>query len=312
LQAWVDRTLRDDRIDAVIVFSSAMAQYVPSTIRANVFVDFVDVDSAKWSQYATMKQWPLSWIYRREGTRLLEFERATARRATLSFFVTEAEAGLFRRLAPGSAGRVAMISNGVDAGFFRPDLAMPSPFAPGSRPIVFTGAMNYWPNIDAVRWFAWEIFPALREAVVGAQFVIVGMRPAPAVKALQNEAIIVTGDVADVRPYLRHAAVVVAPMRIARGVQNKVLEAMAMARPVVASEACVTGIDAMAGRDFLTAGDSAEFVAAVRSILASPQRGDLVGRAARRRVVERYDWEQQWERLDDCLSGHGLPVIAAA
>jgi sugar transferase (PEP-CTERM/EpsH1 system associated) len=297
LRAWVDRTLAEQRIDAIVVFSSAMAQYVPASHPARVFVDFVDVDSAKWLQYADAKKWPLSWLYRREGTRLFEFERAAANHATRSFFVTDAEAELFRRLAPSAADRVETIGNGVDAEFFAPG-DWPSPFPAGSPTIVFTGAMDYWPNVDAVRWFATSVLPPLRSVAPGVRFAVVGMRPASAVKALAGGEIEVTGAVADIRPYLHHAAVVVAPLRIARGVQNKVLEAMAMGRPVVASDACASALDVVVGRDLLSAGDAAQFVAAIRSLLADPARAAGIGRAARRRVLERYGWDAQLAPID--------------
>jgi len=311
LHAWVNRTLAEQRIDTIVVFSSAMAQYVPPEHPARVLVDFVDVDSAKWLQYADAKRWPLSWLYRREGTRLFEFERAAAHLATRSFFVTEAETELFRRLAPATASRVETIGNGVDAEFFAPG-EWPSPFPAGSPTIVFTGAMDYWPNIDAVRWFAADVFPPLRAVVPGVRFAIVGMRPAPAVKALAGNSIIVTGTVCDIRPYLHHAAVVVAPLRIARGVQNKVLEAMAMERPVVASDACATAIDAVVGRDLLGAGDAAQFVAAMESLLADPGRSAALGRAARRCILERYSWDAQLARIDRHLDAAPLASSAAA
>jgi sugar transferase (PEP-CTERM/EpsH1 system associated) len=311
LHAWVNRTLNEQPIDAIVVFSSAMAQYVPTMHPARVFVDFVDVDSAKWLQYADAKKWPLSWLYRREGTRLFEFERAAAHHATRSFFVTEAETELFRRLAPAAASRVETIGNGVDSEFFAPR-EWPSPFPAGSPTIVFTGAMDYWPNMDAVRWFAANVLPRLRAAVPGVRFAIVGMRPAPAVKALAGNGIIVTGTVPDIRAYLHHAAIVVAPLRIARGVQNKVLEAMAMERPVVASEACAAAIDAVVGRDLLSASDAAQFVEAIQSLLADPGRAATLGRAARRCILERYSWDAQLAAIDRHLDAAPRASSAAA
>jgi len=220
-----------------------MAQYVAGAdAPRTVLIDFVDVDSAKWVQYADSRWWPLSWVYRREGSRLLAFERAAADRATRAFFVTDAEADLFRRLAPGCVGRIETIGNGVDTEQYAPSEALPSPFAAGSLPVVFTGAMDYWPNVDGVRWFAEEVMPRVLDALPSAHFTIVGMRPTAAVKALASAHVTVTGTVPDVRPYLQHAAVVVAPLRVARGIQNKILEAMAMARPVVATDACGAGL----------------------------------------------------------------------
>ncbi len=300
LRAWVARTLRTQAIDATVVFSSAMAQYVTDAPLPTL-VDFVDVDSAKWTQYAAQHRWPLSWLYRREGERLLAFERSVAQRATHSFFVTENETALFLSRAPECAGRVEAMSNGVDADFFSPQHEFGSPYADGELPLVFTGAMDYWPNIDAVTWFASEILPALRARWPQMRFYIVGRSPTPAVLALASEGVVVTGTVDDVRPYLRHAALIVAPLRLARGIQNKVLEAMAMGRPVVASRECAEPVDAVEARDLMTAGTVAEYQRQIETLLLSPERAAAMGQAARQRVVERYSWTAHLARIDRYL-----------
>jgi len=313
LARWVDTTLANEAIDACIVFSSAMAQYVAGAdAPRTVLIDFVDVDSAKWAQYANSRWWPLSWVYRREGSRLLAFERAAADRATRAFFVTDAEADLFRRLAPGCVGRIETIGNGVDTEQYAPSQALPSPFAAGSLPVVFTGAMDYWPNVDGVRWFAEEVLPRVLDALPNAHFTIVGMRPTAAVKALASARVTVTGTVPDVRPYLQHAAVVVAPLRVARGIQNKILEAMAMARPVVATDACGAGIDAVNGRHFVTAHDAATMADAVVSLLRDGEAARMMGNAARARIVARYTWAAQLRLLEEALAPATLSAAAAA
>lgn len=290
LQAWVDRTLREQKIDVAVIFSSAMAQYVNGVPNLRTLVDFVDVDSAKWTQYALNHRWPLSWLYRREGERLLAFERSVAQRATHSFFVTENETELFCRNAPECIGRVGAMCNGVDAEFFSPDHVLSSPYAPDERPLVFTGAMDYWPNIDAVTWFASEVLPQLLQRWPGLRFYIVGRSPTPAVQALACEHVVVTGTVDDVRPYLQHAAVVVAPLRLARGIQNKVLEAMAMGLPVVASQECSGSVDAVPGWDFLTAKSVEDYQREIEALLNSPDRALTIGMAARAQVLARYSW----------------------
>ena len=311
LQDWVDRTIGEAKIDAAIVFSSAMAQYVAGHRQLRTLVDFVDVDSAKWSQYAPNHRWPLSWLYRREGERLLAHERAVAATATRSFFVTENEAELFCSLAPECREHVEPMCNGVDADFFSPKPALPYPFSDGGLPLVFTGAMDYWPNIDAVTWFAGDILPKLRQRRPNLRFYIVGRSPTPAVEALAGEHVIVTGTVPDVRPYLQHAAVVVAPLRLARGIQNKVLEAMAVGMPVVASTECAGPVDAVPGRDFLTAGSVDEYVAQIESLLDAPERASAMGEAARRQVLARYSWAAHLSRIDRYLdSTAGEQVIA--
>ena len=301
LQAWVDRTLREQRIDAAVIFSSVMGRFVQDAAWLRKLVDFVDVDSLKWTQYAANHRWPMSWLYRREGRCLLAFERALASRAERSFFVTENEVDLFRGLAPECADQVEAMCNGVDADYFSPQHVLPSPFQAGEMAVVFTGAMDYWPNIDAVTWFAQEMLPRLLEKRPAVRFYIVGRTPTDAVQALGGKHIAVTGTVADVRPYLQHAAAVVAPLRLARGVQNKILEAMAMGVPVVSSQECSTAIDALPGRDFLTAGSAAEFVSQVEWVLAEPERAAGVGTAARQRVLERYSWDAHLSVIDRYL-----------
>ncbi len=311
LQRWVDQTLGEQAIDAVVIFSSAMAQYVDQIGQLPVVVDFVDVDSAKWTQYAPAHRWPMSWLYRREGERLLAFERAVAARAARGFFVTDNETDLFRRLAPECASRVAAMNNGVDADFFCPRPTVPSPYAEGELPVVFTGAMDYWPNIDAVTWFAQEALPLLRRNKPAARFWIVGRGPTAAVQALAGEGIVITGTVPDVRPYLQHAAVVVAPLRVARGIQNKILEAMAMGRPVVASTACAGAIDAEPGRDLLPAESASDFVAAIDGLLNDSGRAATIGESARQRVLGRYSWEAHMSGIDRYLTRE-FPGGAAA
>jgi polysaccharide biosynthesis protein PslH len=312
LQRWVRQTVQREKIDAVVVFSSSMAQYAEG-LGLPTLVDLVDVDSAKWTAYADAHRWPMSWLYRREGTRLLACERAVVAGAARSFLSTEKEAALFRSLAPGCAGQVEAMNNGVDAEYFAPDPARPSPFAAGEVPVVFTGAMDYWPNVDAVSWFAREMLPALRRARPTLRFHIVGRSPSAAVQALAGDAVHVSGTVPDVRPYLQHAAVVVAPLRLARGVQNKVLEAMAMGRPVVAARGCGEAIHATAGAELLLADDAAGHVDHVLALLADPQRAAQIGQAGRRRVVSDYAWAAQFAGFDRHLAGalRAAPLAAA-
>jgi sugar transferase (PEP-CTERM/EpsH1 system associated) len=305
LHRFVADTVRTRRVDTAVVFCAAMAQYVTRVPALRMLIDFVDVDSAKWSDYAQARRWPLSWLYRREAQTLLAFERSVAHRAARAFFVTDAEVALWRRVAPDLADKASALGNGVDTEYFTPSFTSDSPFAAGSLPIVFTGAMNYWPNVDAVRWFANEVLPALRTRFPSAHFTIVGMNPSPVVTALAGDGVTVTGTVADVRPYLRHAAVVVAPLRIARGIQNKILEAMAMGCAVVASHACVAPIDAVPGRDLIAATEPAEFVAALARLLEQPAHARAVGERARARMLARHAWEAQFAPLDVALARAG-------
>jgi sugar transferase (PEP-CTERM/EpsH1 system associated) len=305
LAAWVDRVLTQVRPDTVFVYSSAMAQYVLGAAPRprRIVMDFIDVDSDKWRQYAETQNWPMNWVYRREDRTLLSFDRRVAKAADASFFVSESEADLFRRLAPESAAKVFAVGNGIDAAYFSPETAYANPYDGGGPALVFTGAMDYWPNVDAVIWFAREVFPRVRERFHEAVFVIVGSRPTAEVLQLGGlPGVSVTGRVADVRPYLAHAAAAVVPIRIARGIQNKVLEAMAMARPVVTTPQALEGIDAAPGVHLSLAGDTDAFAAATVDAVADPAAAEM-GRAARARVVDAYGWPAKLAQFDSIIGG---------
>jgi sugar transferase (PEP-CTERM/EpsH1 system associated) len=305
MHRWVAELRARQNVDAVVVFSSPMAQYAGPQGRsmdASVLVDFVDVDSAKWAQYAGKHAWPMSWVYAREGRLLLDYERAVALQAKRSFFVTENETAIFRGLAPESAHRVDPVGNGVDADYFAPDVQRGSPFGDVAGPaVVFTGAMDYWPNIDAVTWFADSILPQLHRQWPALRFYIVGRSPPPSVTALASDKVIVTGTVPDVRPYLQHADVVVAPMRVARGVQNKILEAMAMGRPVVTTPACAAAIDARDGVELQSASSETEFAEVIDRLLRGAEQATAVGAAGRRCVQRSYSWDAHLRGMDRYL-----------
>lgn len=317
LAAWVRDTVATHRIRDAVAFSGPMAQYLNTPGLSRRIVDFCDVDSAKWTQYAADRRWPMSWLYRREGARLLAFERRAAAATEASLFVTEAEADIFRRAAPEVAAKVRAMQNGVDADFFSPEHRFDSPYPEGGPVLVFTGAMDYWPNVDAVTWFAADILPAIRARVPYVRFWIVGMNPAPAVQALAaSEGVSVTGTVPDVRPYLAYADVVVAPLRIARGIQNKVLEAMAMARPVVLSAAPAVGLAAEEGRDCEIAGDAQGFADKVVELLEQPARRSAMGEAGRDAVLRGYSWTAHLAQLETLFTlrraGEAVPAPVSA
>lgn len=303
LQRWVSEVAAQHPLQASVVFSSSMAPLAQSLAPGvPMLVDFVDVDSAKWTQYAPEHRWPLSWLYRREGRTLLAFERRVAAQARQSFFVTPNEVALFVGQAPESQGRVQPLCNGVDADFFQPAAAHASPFSADELPIVFTGAMDYWPNIDGVSWFVADMLPALRARWPQARFYIVGRSPSAAVRALAAADVVVTGTVPDVRPYLQHAAAVVAPLRVARGIQNKILEAMAMAQPVITVGSCADAIGANAEQGLLRAETPAEFVEALGPLLADAPARRALGDHARQYVLQGFSWQAHLAGLDRFLT----------
>jgi sugar transferase (PEP-CTERM/EpsH1 system associated) len=297
LQEAVDNILARHSIETIYVFSSQMAQYVPARPRQRVIMDFVDVDSAKFEAYAKTSTGLSRWMMAREGNLLAAFERSIAARADASILVSRAEADVFIERA--GAERVHVVENGIDTEFFDPVGSFKQIETMGAL-IVFTGQMDYRPNIEAVTWFVETILPHVRVAHPNARFAIVGRNPTDAVKALAKlPGVIVTGEVADVRGWLAAASVVVAPLKLARGIQNKVLEAMAMARPVVASQAAAEGIDhADTIRVGHTVGEIAE---QITNLLADPAGAAKLGQAARARVQERYSWAACLAPLDGIL-----------
>lgn len=293
----VEHVLAGHDVTTIFAFSGQMAQYLPENFAGQTVMDFVDMDSAKFAAYAQAARGPMRWLMRREARLLGRFEREVAGRADASLFVSAAEATLFA--ASGAGGKVFAVENGIDTQYFDPAAAYERPKE--TRPlIVFTGQMDYRPNIDAVDRFARRILPLVRDSVPGACFTIVGRKPDRRVLALAAlPGVLVTGEVPDIRGWLASAAVVVAPLGVARGVQNKVLEAMAMARPVVASPAAAEGID-HAGAIRVADGISA-FAAAVVELIGDPAGAAAIGRKARARAIERYGWEARLAALDPIM-----------
>ncbi len=302
LASWVERVMRTVKPAVVFVYSSNMAPYIldqPGAARR--VVDLVDLDSEKWRAYAEERQGPMRWVYRREWRKIADLEQRIARDCDLASLVSNAETALFARLFPVQADRVISVSNGVDHGYFDPDGDYP-PVYDTTRPnFVFTGTMDYPPNADAVIWFANDILPLIRRALPDARFHIVGHNPTEEVRRLGRlDGVNVTGRVADVRPYVVHATASVAPLRIARGIQNKVLEAMALARPVVVTSGALEGIEAEPGTDIVLADSAGDFATACIDLANGPN-GSRIGRAARARVVQTYDWSARLSQYDRFL-----------
>ncbi|HEY0420095.1 MAG TPA: TIGR03087 family PEP-CTERM/XrtA system glycosyltransferase [Acetobacteraceae bacterium] len=300
LKAWVDATMARVDIDIVYIYSTAMAPYVLPINRHGVILDMMDIDSEKWREYGTKSKFPMSAVWAREGRTLLAYEREAARQCDATLLVSDPECRRLVELAPELAPRLHAIEQGVDLERFRPDIALPSPYDVDAPQIVFTGNMDYWPNADAAIWFAREILPLLRARQPAPHFTIVGANPGPEVRALTGLAgVSVTGRVDDVRPYVAHAAVSVSPLRIARGIQNKVLEAMALGRPVVASPQAFEGVRAEAGRDLLVGDDAAAIAARVAEVLDGEH--SHLGAAAREVMVRNYAWSGVLAKLDSVL-----------
>ena len=300
LADWVAATLRERPIDTIYVFSGQMGQYVPADWRGRLVADLVDVDSAKFEEYAARRGGPRGWIDAREGRLLRAVEAGLAARADHTLLVSEAEAELLRsRLLAGIRANVSMLCNGVDAELFDPARVTPQPELAGlGRHVVFTGQMDYAPNVEAARRAIERLMPRIRQRHPAARFHVVGRAPVPELRALDGvNGARVWGEVADVRPFLAAAELVLAPLAIARGVQNKVLEAMAMARAVVLSPEAATGIPGTDGKHFAVGASDDALVAHALALLDQPAKARLIGDTARRLVAERMSWPAVLARL---------------
>ena len=315
----VNRALKRQQFDAVVVYSSGMAQYIPSSWRAKTIVDLVDVDSEKWREYSAKTSWPKNWLYSVESHRLREYEHEIVANFANSMLTTRREADLLNDLDEFTRrARVRIMTNGVDSDYFQPEpsaavggnvirLPLSKTDKPISKPrLVFTGAMDYYANVEAVQWFAAEVFPLIRQQEPQAEFFIVGSDPTAEVRKLAEQpGIIVTGTVEDVRPYLRDAAVCVAPLRIARGIQNKLLEAMACGKAIVATAEAAAGLRVTHEEQLLLANSPTEFAAAVVETIRDESLRENLGFRARRFVETEHNWQPLLQKLIELVETVG-------
>lgn len=310
IRAYVARVIATRPIDCIFVFSGQMAQFIPADFGGRIVMDFGDVDSAKFESYADEGSGPMAWINHREGRLLRAFEKNIAERVDHSLFVSEAEARLFCQRSGMSDERVKAIGNGIDLNFYDCRNVQPERLDNCGSLILFTGQMDYQPNVQAVASFSKQVMPKIRARFPDVRFAIVGRSPAEKVKQLdQKNGTIVIGAVDDIRSWIKAADVVVAPLRIARGIQNKVLEAMAMAKPVVASQCAAEGIDAISGEHFLIANSVDEEARLVCDLLMDPERGRRMGERAQRLIHSHYSWQTQLADLP-ALCGFSDVVVA--
>lgn len=292
----IRQLLRDSRFDLAIASSSSMATFIDD-VEIPRIIQFVDLDSQKWSSYSQESRFPRSWVYGQEARRLLDYEQSVARRFDCSLFCSTREQQDFQRLVPGSSARV--IRNGVDLEYFQP----PRERRPDSLNLVFTGVMNYRPNSEGAGWFCADVFPIVRQTVPEATFTICGASPDATVQRLARiPGVTVTGAVPDVRPYLNSASVAVIPVRIARGIQNKLLEAMATGLPAVTTTAAFAGLQADLGDSVQVSDDPAGFARHVIDFLRDEPRRMKAGREARDIVESRFRWENSLAELDDVIA----------
>ena len=281
--------------DLMIVYSCNVAQYAAHFPDCRRIMQFADLDSLKWGQYAERHRRPMKWLYGLEQRRLLDYERRIAHSFDHSLVCTAVEKRDFGALIPGAP--VSLVANGVDLEYFQ---ALHQPKVDGR--MVFTGVMDYLPNIDAVEWFCTEIYPRVRQAVPQASFVICGSRPTDAVKNLAKiSGVSVTGWVEDTRPHLDSAQVFVAPLRMARGVQNKVLEGLAMGLPCVTSMAAWSGTVIPQGEGIVASNDPAEFARQIVKLLTDTPYREQMALRARQSAEAHYTWQAQMDLLDGVI-----------
>jgi polysaccharide biosynthesis protein PslH len=295
--------LEGERFDLIFVHCSSVAQYVAHVRGIPKILDFGDMDSQKWLEYAQYKPFPLSAGYRLEGIKLEREEKRLAPLFDLCTATTRSECATLKGY--GTARATDWFPNGVDSDYFAPGDEAYDP-----RCISFVGRMDYYPNQECVFDFCENVLPLVRQRRPDVEFIIVGADPSPAVKKLgERPGITVTGSVPDVRPYLRRSAVMVAPLNIARGTQNKILEAMAMGVPVVTSAIAAQGVDAIAQEHFLVAQTREECSAAVLRVLEDPAERRRLAVAGRNRMLSHHAWPHSMRRLDTlidgCLSRYG-------
>lgn len=289
--------------DAVFVYSSTMAQYVPRELWARTVVDLVDIDSEKWRDYAQRARPPLAWLYQTEWRRLRRYEHEIVTRVAHTVVTTAREAALLDELDEFTRrARLRTITNGVDLDYFQPQATINTP-APR---LVFTGAMDYYANSEGVRWFVAEVWPLVRAVEPRAEFFIVGSNPPAEVRELSAHAgVQVTGSVPDVRPFLHSATACVVPLRIARGVQNKVLEAMACGKAIVATPEAVAGLRVTDGAQLLIAATPQEIADCVGATLQDAELREQLGQRALRFVETEHEWAPLQKQLTDLIEATG-------
>jgi sugar transferase (PEP-CTERM/EpsH1 system associated) len=315
LESWVRDTIASRDISAIVVFSGQMGQYVPADFKRLVVIDLCDVDSAKFASYAEAGE--RVWLNTREARLLAREEERLGQRADATILISEAEAALYRsRLDTPEQVNVQVIGNGIDADAFDPAAVVPHPALAG-RPgpqFVFTSQMDYRPNEQAALWVIETLMPKLRTRFADARFHVVGRNPTARLMAHHGlTGVQAWGEVPDVRPFLAGADAVLAPLLIARGVQNKVLEAMAMAKPVVLTPDAATGIAAVDGEHWLvSAPDRAIMSARIEALLSDADAAVRIGAAARRFVRDHHAWEAMLAPLAALLGEGGGDARHAA
>ncbi len=291
----VNQFILQNKYAFVFCFSSQVAQYV-SDKKIQKIMDFCDVDSDKWIQYSLNKIFPLSILYRLEGSRLSRKEKEIAHDFSLSLLSTRRELQLFQKKITNA--NLKILANGVDSNYFKLN------HSEKERALVFVGAMDYYANIDAVIWFIEKVFRRLNQRDNHIKFYIVGSNPSQKIRNFSGEFsnVIVTGYVEDVRPYLAKSKIAVIPLRIARGIQNKVLEAMSMELPVIISQKIYASLQNPVPQNVLIFKDEYHFVDLILSLINDDARIKETGKRLREYVLQYYNWNKIFSDFEHILN----------
>ena len=297
----VNNLIKTNKYDLIFIYCSSMAKYVQSYCgQIPCVIDFVDIDSDKWLQYSKFAKFPLNLLYSLEGKKLGKLENNILNWTKAAFLVTEREVDFFA--GSKNKNKIHAIPNGIDNKFFNP---ADTPDSPGLRKeeyICFTGAMDYFPNEDGVIFFVEEILPYILKKYPQLKFFIVGRNPTPAVEKLaDNPNIVVTGSVDDIRPYLKHAKLSAIPLRMARGIQNKILEAISMGLPVVTTSNAYEGLTLEKGNDIIVEDDPVKFAEHVIDLLEDKEKRERIAKNAQIKLIESYNWDNNLSKMERIL-----------
>jgi len=302
IQSW----LHENSIDIIFVHCSSVAQYVENITDIPKILDFGDMDSEKWLAYRAFKPFPLSLGYWWEGLKMARAERKLAAKFDMSTCTTKA--GLYTLQSLGTARQTNWFPNGVDTEFFKPGSEQYN-----RKSISFIGRMDYFPNQQCMLEFCQETLPLIKKQIADVEFYIVGADPSPEIQKLADiEGVTVTGSVKDVRPYILRTAAMVAPLNIARGTQNKILEAMAMGVPVVCSSLAAGGIDAEANQHIKVADTPAQYAQALIEFISNAELRETFSVNGRQRVLSNHNWRNSMERMADIVEAVGKTATKTA
>jgi len=293
INAWIE----EENFDLIFVHCSSVAQYVDNVEHIPKILDYGDMDSQKWLTYRSFKPFPFSWGYWLEGSKMKYSEKSLAQKFDLTTCTTKAELETLNDYD--TAIKTDWFPNGVDADYFQPNGTAYEPHS-----ISFIGRMDYFPNQQCMLEFCRDTLPLIQEKIPDAKLYIVGADPSKKIRALENiKGVIVTGSVKDVRPFILKTAAMVAPLKIARGTQNKILEAMAMGVPVVSSSLAAGGIDAIPDQHFLTADNPSEYASKLINLMESKPFRTQYALAGRERMLSHHSWQKSMKKMESLVLG---------